>query len=46
MTVFPILYAHEVFLRALREAGPGASDHEVAQKTTQYVEALSDSDRA
>jgi len=36
----------EVLLWALQEAGPDASDHEVAEKMTEYVEALSDSDRA
>jgi len=36
----------EVLLRAMREVGPDASDHEIAQKMAEYVEALSDSDRA
>ena len=36
----------EVLLRALRDAGPDASDHEIAEKMAEYVEALSDSDRA
>jgi hypothetical protein len=36
----------EILLRVLREVGLDASDEEIAQKMTEYIEALSDSDRA
>jgi len=36
----------EILLRVLRELGPDASDDEIGKKMGEYVEALSDSDRA
>jgi hypothetical protein len=36
----------QILLRVLRELGPDASDEEIAKKMTEYIEALSESDRA
>lgn len=36
----------EILLRVLRELGPDASDHQIANKMTHYIEALPDSERA
>jgi hypothetical protein len=36
----------DILLRVLRELGPDASDDEIGKKMGEYVEALSDSERA
>jgi hypothetical protein len=36
----------DVLLKVLRELGPDASDDEIGKKMGEYIEALSDSDRA
>jgi hypothetical protein len=36
----------EILLRVLRELGPDASDEQIGKKMGEYVEALSESDRA
>ncbi len=35
-----------ILLRVLRELGPDASDHQIAEKMTEYIESLPYSDRA
>jgi hypothetical protein len=36
----------DILLRVLRELGPNASDDEIGKKMGEYIEALSDSDKA